>query len=398
MSYFPEAPLAPPITPAADFEEFKRAYRSSLPAIKTFNYLNHASVGPLSDWVIEAVQLQLLQHQMGESCSQNAWFDGWRLARQRIAELIGATKDEICIQMNTYCGLTRAFNALPVEPGDEVVFPVDEFPSLYYALSEFRARGINVIGAESGRGDGIVRTEDLLNAITPRTKVLATSWVNFFHGYTHDLQALSQACHERGLWFVVDAIQGLGALPIDVKQLGIHFLACNGAKWLCAPLGGGFLYVSREVPPEITPRQEGWFAMELNHEQYTDRSIKPKRNANRFGTGTVALPSVFGLRRACETLLEASPSRASEQALKHADRLERAAEEAGIEVFSDRKKLRSAIVSLKLDRHPQVPEMLKQSRVVFSVREGTLRLSPHWYQTDQEIDEVRDILATAKPA
>lgn len=377
---------------APDFSEFLANYRASVPNTRKFIYCNHASVGPLSDWVVDAASESFRQQQMAETTAQDDWFDHWRFTRQRVAELIGAGRDEICLHPNTYLGLLRAFSALPLQAGDEVLVPSDEFPSLYFALSELSSRGAEVRQITSSNPDGIVRTQDLLNGITPRTRLIATSWVNFFNGYVHDLTELGQACRQRGIWFVVDAIQGLGQLTLDVKRCGAHFVSGHGAKWMCAPIGSGFLYASRDVPPDITPRQHGWFAMELNHEHYTDRNIQPKTNANRFGTGTVALPSAFGLRRACEVFLEAGPERCQERALAHGDALEQAARAAGIGVYSDRSQRRCAIVSLDLCDCPRLPDALRANNVVFSVREEKLRLSPHWYQAEAEIGRVCDLI------
>lgn len=273
-----------------------------------------------------------------------------------------------------------------------MLFPADEFPSLYHSLSDLRARGCTVRAVESSRGDGIVRTGDLLGALTPSTRLIATSWVNFFHGYRHDLAALGAACRENGAWFVVDAIQGLGMLPLDAQGCGAHFIACNGAKWLCSPLGSGFLYVSRDVPSVITPQLEGWFAMELNHESYTDRSVVSKENANRFAGGTVPLSVAYGLRRSCEVFLEAGPARASARALQLAGMIVQAAQDADIPLFSDRVEGESAIVSLDITVRPGLPEQLSKAGVVFSVREGKLRLSPHWYLLEDEVNVACDVL------
>jgi selenocysteine lyase/cysteine desulfurase len=393
MPYFPEAPPAPPVEPAADFTAFRDAYRAETAALRRFIYLNHASVGPLSDSVIAAVNAQLAQQQMAESIVQDPWFDGWRLSRQRVAELLGATRDDVCNLTNTWDGVTRAVNALPLGQGDEALVPADEFPSVYYALSDAAARGVDVREVHSSRPDGIVRTEDVLGAITPRTKLIALSTVCFMHGYRHDTEALAAACRERDIWLVLDVIQSLGQIALDAPASGAHFVAGQGAKWLCAPLGSGFLYVSKEVPAEVHPRTQGWFAMELNHDAYTDRRIQPKLNANRFGTGTVALPSAYGLRRAAEVFLEAGPRRCEQAALGNSRQLELAAREAGLEVYSDRSpKACSAIISLNLPASSPIPENLRAANVVFSIRNGKLRLSPHWYTTEAEIGKVADIL------
>ncbi len=296
-----------------------------------------------------------------------------------------------CIRIHTWV-CCAPFPLCRWAPGDEVLVPADEFPSLYFALSELGSRGAEIRQVASSSADGIVRTQDLLDAVTPKTRLMATSWVNFFNGYVHDLVALGQTCQQRGIWFVVDVIQGLGQLTLDVKRCGAHFVSGHGAKWMCAPIGSGFLYASRDVPPEITPRQHGWFAMELNHEHYTDRNIQPKTNANRFGTGTVALPSAFGLRRACEVFMEAGPENCEARALAHGDALEQAARTAGIGVYSDRSERRCAIVSLDLCDCLRLPDALRANGVVFSVREAKLRLSPHWYQTEAEIGRVCDFV------
>jgi selenocysteine lyase/cysteine desulfurase len=174
----------------------------------------------------------------------------------------------------------------------------------------------------------------------------------------------------------------------------VHFASSQGAKWLCAPLGSGFLYASSELPLEITPRQEGWFAMELDHDHYTSRDVHPKANANRFGLGTVPLPSTYGLRRACEVFLEAGPESCMAAAVENADRLHRAADDVGLPVYSDRSERRCAIIALELAADPTLPERLSKAKVVYSVREGKLRLSPHWYTLPAEIDKVCDVIAT----
>jgi len=395
MPFFPEGPPLPPITPAPDFAEYVARYRASVPCLGKFTYFNHASVGPLSNWVMDMACESFRQQQMAETTTQDAWFDHWRWTRQRVGELIGAEKDEVCLQPNTYLGMQRALNALPMALDDEALVPADEFPSLYFALSELAGRGCTVREVPSAQGDGIVRTADLLGALTPHTRLIATSWVNFFHGYVHDIDALGAVCRERGIWLLLDVIQGLGQLTLDVKRCGAHFAAGHGAKWLCAPLGSGFLYVSRDVPPEITPRTQGWFGMELDHEHYTNRNIQPKTNANRFSTGTVPLPSAFGLRRACEVFLEAGPERCMARAIAHGDALAAAAQRAGIGVCTDRGERRCAIVSLNLTDCPHLPDVLRAERVVFSVREGKLRLSPHWYQTEDELSRVCALLGEA---
>lgn len=395
MPFFPEAPPAAPITPATDKRAFLDAYRASQPILRKFRYCNHASVGPLSDWVIAAVNEQLTMQQMAESTGQDPWFDYWRHTRQRCAELIGASKDEVTILTSTNEACLRVFSALPVGPGDEALCPADEFPSVHQSLSELASRGVTVRDAVASGSDGIVRTQDILNSITPRTKVIATSWVNFFHGYTHDLAALGAACSERGIWLVVDAMQGLGALTLNVKDIGAQFVIGHGAKWLCAPIGAAFLYVSRDVPHEVTPRQHGWLAFELNHLSYTDRSVKPKANANRFMVGSVPWPGMFGLRKAVEIFLEAGPDYCQQAALANADVLAGAAQEAGLKLFSVREPLRSAIASLELPEGSTIPDRLRAANVVFSVREGKLRLSPHWYMTEVELGPVCDILRGA---
>jgi selenocysteine lyase/cysteine desulfurase len=398
MPYFPEGPPAEPIKPAPDFAAFVDDYRATVPCLGNWAYLNHASVGPLSAWVETAVNVALEHQRMEFDTTNNDWFDYWRHTRQRVAELIGAHKDEICTLTSTYEGLMRAFDALPLGPGDEVLFPADEFPSLYYALSGLRERGCSVREVASAKGDGIVRTADLLDAVTPATKLIATSWVCFANGYVHDIDALGAACRERGAFLVLDVIQGLGQLTLDAKKCGAHFISGQGAKWMCAPLGSGFLYASDDMPREITPRQVGWFAMEHNHDDYLDRNIQVKDNANRFAMGTVPLPSVYGLRRASEILLEAGPERCQRRATELTDRIEAVAREAGMAVYSDRSERPCAIIYLEIAEgkddpgRPDIKEKLDRAKVVYSIRSGRLRLSPHWYTSDAEIDTVCEII------
>src|SRR5689334_21876163 len=205
-------------------------------------YLNHASTGPLPQRTVrvaeEWARLRTMPHRIGEELE----FGTLARARELAANLLNATPAEIAIAVNTTFGINLAAFALPLQSGDVVLTPDHEFPANVYPWMQLAKRR-GVIYRRIPCVDGVVDEDRLRRDLDdPAVKAVSVSWVGFSSGYMVDLVALGRACRASGTYFIVDAIQGLGARSLDVRAAQIDILACGAQKWLLGPWGAGFVY------------------------------------------------------------------------------------------------------------------------------------------------------------
>jgi cysteine desulfurase / selenocysteine lyase len=278
-----------------------------------------------------------------------------------------------------------------------VVVSAREFPANVYPWMELeRSRGVrvDVIPADAqGRPD-----EDRLYAELDRGDVgiFALSAVQYINGYNADLEAFGAFCRERGIWFVVDAIQALGQLPIDVRAARIDILATGGHKWLCAPFGTGFAYVRRELVTRLEPRVVGWTAMQgtLDYNRLADYRYEFWETARRFEVATQPFQDQVAMTESAILLREVGPARIRTHVLGLLDPLIEWLLETGFaEVVSDlRPERRSGILAFRPRDAERTHDALDRAGVACVPREGCIRLSPHLYNTAEEIALVMEVL------
>lgn len=286
--------------------------RDQFPALEDKTFLDAASVGLAPRAAAEAIQAFLdstLYHPERSATEHHIVMDELRAElRPLAAELVHAEENEIAIAESTTQGLSFAAEALPLEKGDRVLLCDLEF--LQLAVPWFQKR--DSIGIEVDvvpNRDGVIRVEDIAEHVTPKTRVVALSSVQWSNGFRCDLDAVSRLCRERNLWLVVDAVQQLGAIPIDVQETPVDILTSGGHKWLNAPFGTGFLYVRRDVMKKLRPPIAGYLSLEPPEEgwgsYFQTPSITPIRDyrfvdeARRITPG----PSVSRLRSGSSTRL-----------------------------------------------------------------------------------------------
>ena len=259
-------------------------------------YLNHASVGPLPERTRLALEafnrkraapFQLpdrdLMHTLAES-------------RRLSAQLIGAVPEEIALTLNTGFGLSLAARALPLRPGDIVLISDKEFPANVYPWMLLKENGVTLELAPTTPG-GWPDEDYLVERLSdPRVRVLAVSLVQFSNGYAVDLARLSAATRAAGTYLVVDAIQGVGQIPVDVGATPVDLMACGAQKWLLSPWGSGFVYVRRELIRELTPAITGWMAYE-GTDDFSRLTQYNRHPARRCSSIRADHPAVSGLRR-----------------------------------------------------------------------------------------------------
>jgi cysteine desulfurase/selenocysteine lyase len=356
-------------------------------------YLNAASTGPLPERTLrvqaEFSRKRAAPHRLSHE-EQFAVLDD---ARARITALIGAESGSVALSVNTGAGINLAAWGLPLGPGDVVVIPDLEFPANVYPwMAASRARGFSVRTVPSR--DGLLDEEGVLAALEERgVRVLALSWVGFATGFVADLDRLGAACRARGAWLVVDGIQGVGALRLDLGHTPIDLLACGGQKWLLSPWGSGFTYVNREVLDAIVPQPVSWMGVRGSDDfsALIDYDLAWREGARRFEQITVPFQDFAGMSASLGLLQELGMDAVTAHVAARVDELAAGATHAGVEVVTPAGH-RAGIVTIRPRDVRATADRLRDARVIHSVREGTIRLSPHCYTTSDEIRIALDAL------
>lgn len=370
------------------------AVRSEMPVSSRWIYLNHAAVAPLSRPAARA--MRLLVHDAEENGMVNCdqWSQLYSRARGSVAALIGARAEEIAFLKNTTDGLLAVANGINWQRGDNVVLPEREFPANVYPWLNLRERQVEVRWVPER--DGRLQLEDFATAIDGNTRVLAVSSVEFLSGFRNDLRQLGQLCRQRDLLFVVDAIQSLGAFPLDVADLGIDCLAADGHKWLLGPEGCALFYCSRRALKQLQVSALGWAGVASAYDFLSyDTALYP--DARRFETGTQNTAGIAGLKGAVDFLLDLGIPAIASRILELTDHLCAGLQAKGYQLLSSRRgEERSGIVTFSSLRHrsEDLYQALRSGGVITSLRGGYLRLAPHFYNTADELDRALHLLPT----
>jgi len=358
-------------------------------------YLNNASTGPLTQRAIAATAEVIAERAEPFRIDDAKNFAMLARTRELAAGLIGADAGEIAILTNTTYGINIAAQTFAWEPGDVVVVHDREFPANMYPWLALEKRGV-VVKRIAPRG--LLPDEDaLLAAIaTPRVKLAAVSWVGFSTGYKSDLKRIGEACRARGIRFVVDAIQGIGADFLSVRDCHVDILACGGQKWLLAPWGSGFAYIRRELAATLDPSPVGWMSVKGSDDftRLLDYDLTWRDDARRFEVLTLPFQDIAGLCASLALFHELGPQAVSARVASLAGEIvDWARGRRGVQLVTPVDPARRAgIVSLITADSSASSARLHASGIAHSLREGAIRLSPHLYNTSEEIQRALAIL------
>ena len=375
-------------TPDVNWNE----WRVQFPVTENYIYMNHAGIAPLSLRARNAMREFLNDATDDGAIHSEDWAATAEACRQSAAKLIHATVNEIAFMKNTTQGILLAANGIDWHEGENVVTTAVEFPANVYPWWSLKER----YGVETRmvtEREGRIPIEELEAAIDSRTRVLTISHVEFASGFRHDIQAIGEICREKGIWFVVDAIQSVGVIDVDVKACCIDILAADGHKWLCAPEGAAIFYCAKERQDQLINTNLGWAGV-VNPRDFLNYSLTPKPDATRFEEGSYNSIGLFGLHAAIGLLLEIGVPRIERRVLNLTGRLIDGLQSKGYSVSTQTKEsARSGIVVFRSDRHSttELYELLKRANVV-SAERGGLRLSPHYYNSMDEIEQVLEVL------
>ncbi len=365
------------------------ALRALFPITRHKAYLNHAAVSPLAQPVYEAMHSHLYNYwQTGASFAEGQ--DPVALARERAARLIGARPAEIALVHNTSHGLLLVAGGLDWRPGDNVVCAEGEFPATVYPWRSLENRGVTVrIVAER---EGRVPLDGLRAAIDARTRIVSLSFVEFYTGYRNDLAAVASLCRETGARLCIDAIQGLGAIALDVAATGIDFLSAGSFKWLMGPTGAGIFYCREDRLNELSHAVLGFDSTHNPGHDYFNFNLPWKSDASRFEIGVPPVDSLVGFAASLKFLLDLGIPQIEARILDLTDYLLDRLAGRAVEIVTPHasRAERSGIVTfIPRGRDPvALARRMGQAGVVVSARGAGIRVSPHFYNTTEELDRV----------
>lgn len=380
-------------------ESLRHLRASEFPWTADTVYLNNASIGPIPERTRRILDAFNAKRTAPHLLPDRDLFAGLQAARDAAARVINADTGEIALATNTSYGLNLAARALPLTRGDRILVSDREFPANVYPWLMLRKQGIEVTLAPC-TPEGWPDEDYVLSALRdPRVKVLAVSFVQFSNGFRVDLKKLSAATRANGTLLVVDGIQGVGNSVLDVRETPVDILACGGQKWLLSPWGSGFVYVRKELIPTLEPAMTGWMAFEGTDDfsRLTEYNPTFRADARRFEMATLPYQDFYGFSQSVELLLDIGLAEIAEVTRSLHEPVLRWADAHGMRVVSPRdERHRSAILCIAPEAAVEAYHAIKRARIVCSLREGAIRLSPHCYNTVGEMEKVLDVLEGMK--
>jgi len=360
--------------------------REQFPITKNKVFLNHAAQSPLSKPVADAVR-KYVDDFSNFGTTWIEWNDG---GKPLFAKLVGAKPEEIALVENTSVGLNIAANMLHYPQGSKVVTTDLEYPSVPYVWLR-KKLGVKVHYVKNVNGK--ILLGDVEKAVDDKTVAVAVSHVEYFNGFRNDLRALSEIAHEHGAYLIADAIQSAGAVQIDVKRDDVDFLTAACYKWLLGPPGAGYLYVKEELIEKCEPPFVGWRSVKPEVFETIDFwdiwKLRLSETASRFEVGSPSFMSFLGATEALKLLLNVGMENIEKRILKLTDRLIEGVKNLGLKLQTpEEQRHRSGIVNFKIAKPQEVADKLSSKGIVVSARAHGIRVSPHFYNTKEEIDKL----------
>jgi selenocysteine lyase/cysteine desulfurase len=362
--------------------------RKHFPVTRRLAYLNHAAVSPLSVKVRDAIRKQMDEQVERGVLAEWRWEKRAEEARKHAARLLKAKPSEISFVTNTSQGLNLFARGVAWKRGDNVVLPRVEFPANVYPWLSLKDQGVRIKFVPEREGRIIV--EDIERAIDRRTRVVAISFVEFSSGYRNDLEVIGKLCRKRGVYLVVDGIQGIGALNLDVKKCRIDALSAGGHKWLLSPQGSGIFYCSSRVVKKLAHPMPGWMSV-VGWQDYYKFNYKLFPDSRRYESAQRNFLGITGLLESLKLINSLGIKDIETRVIAITDHLCDLLRSEGFRIFSPRERgEKSGIVSFypRKQKAEAIHSRLLKGGFVTSAREGRIRVSPHLYNTFEEMEKL----------
>lgn len=370
----------------------KEQVRSFFPYLNNgIMYFNHAATGPVSKLVKDRISKLLEEKSQNNFDDYEAFLNVASETKELLAKLLNCNADRIAFADNTTNGLNILAQSMHWEKGDRILLNDVEFPANVYPFLNLKQKGVEIDFVKSI--NGIVTAEQIIDSIKPQTKLVSVSFVQFLSGYKIDLQKIGSYCRKNNVIFCVDAIQGLGAVNLDVKESGIDFLSCGTQKWMLGLHGLGFIFITESLQQKINPAFIGWLSVNDSW-NLLDYKFDLKSSADAFQCGTLNTFGIYALNSSLKLFNEFGFENVETEVINNSkyfiNRLSNTGFEPILKNCSETEL--SGIVTIK----PEKPEIflneLSKRKIICSLRGNYIRFSPHFYNTSQEIDAVVDEL------
>ena len=381
---------------AVDSTEARDFLRKAMPVVESCAYFDHAAVAPISGPAADRLRKYAtdLEHYGDLIWPDNA--AEIESYRQLAADMLNAHVNEIAWIANTTQGINFVAAGLDWREGDNLVTLANEFPSNLYPWLQLADRGVETRRAPVAPA-GHWTAEQVLAACDARTRLISVSWVGFASGFRGPLHELVERAHQHGIRVFLDAIQGLGVLPLDVRQLPIDFLAADGHKWMLGPEGAGLLYIATDRLNELSPMNVGWNSV-VDRYNFDHIELKLRESASRYEGGTQNVPGVLAFGASLELLAKCGHgprhSCVAQAIAENVEQLTDGLRQIGAEVLLPGAEFHSGIVPFTLPHADMqgLRDICGEQQVAISYRGGRLRASPHAYTNQDDIQRLLAIL------
>ena len=392
-----DSPAVAPTDPV-----WERIRCEQFPVAQTWAYFDHAAVAPLPRCAADTVRELTADFEANGHAHWSGWRKRIEVVRRLGAQLLNTSSRCVAVVRNTTEGISLVAEGLDWQRGDNVVVPDGEFPSNVYPWANLAARGVELRRVSIQRG--VVGMQQLDAACDQRTRLVSLSWVDFATGYRRNLADVARVCAANRCLLFVDAIQGLGVFPLDVSDIPIDFLAADGHKWLLGPEGAGLFYVRENRLSELRPLNVGWNSVR-HAGDFANEAFDLKSSAARYEGGTYNMAGIAALGSSLEmwSRYHMTPDDIARRLLHVVntvcDRL--LTKNSGLTLYSQRDARpdligvsghNSGIISLEYHRKSETPadcvRRCKSQHVLINQRNGRLRISPHVYNNDADIERL----------
>lgn len=382
----------------SDLENVWSWWREQMPVARKYAYFDHAAVGPLSGPAADS----LAQYTASASSNGDVFWMDWshrvHSLRDMTAELIHCDADEVALVPNTTTGINFVANGFPWQTGDNVIVPEGEFPSNLFPWLNQQPRGVEVRVVP--RRDGRVLVDDLLEQIDDRTQLIAVSWIGYASGFRIDLERLVEQAHERGVLVFLDAIQGLGIYPLDLKTCDVDFLSADGHKWLLGPEGAGVAVIRKRHLERLRCDSVGWASVQDSH-LFSGATFDLRDSARRFEGGSLNMSGLMALASSMEMFLAVARSHGmtaiGDRVLERAAKLRDMLQDRGARLLFDQEPVAthgSGIITFEVPGQSPADFRSRglEQDVVLSCRGGGIRASVHVYNNDDDLTRLANLI------
>ena len=360
------------------------------PVRRNLVYWNHAAVAPLPRRVAGAITAHTENVRERGAADWRDWYRAVDETRGKAARLLGARASEIAFLPSTSWALNFVAQAYPWKSGDNVVGDDMEFPANVYPWMLLEGRGVEYRLARSR--DGRIGVDEIAAVVDARTRIVAVSWVAFHNGWVYPIEEIGAFCREKGILLVVDAIQGLGALPIDVREANVDVLAADAHKWLLGAEACAVFYVSEGARERVPPAFGGWW--NVRHEGshvggYLDYRLDFHLGARRYEPGSIPIAQIQGLSAALDLLEEMDAAEVARRIVAAVETLADGLRGRGWKIATP-EPFRSGILAA----FPPDGDAIRAAKgfeargIIVAPREGAVRFSPHAYNDAVEAERI----------